>query len=105
MFSYKFGLHFESSEGAEAREPAIVDLAHGGEINTRDGENQIPFVREQIGVNLNSRDVITASARALVGAEVSSVNPVRGESLPGGRVSKVDLIRVSEETIVTFPTP
>ena len=100
MFNYKFGLHFE---GAEAREPAIVDLAHGGEINTRDGEDQIPFVRTQIGINLNSLDVIGSSARALVGAEVTSVNPIKGESLPGGRVSRVDLIRVSEETIETFP--
>ncbi len=105
MFNYKFGLHFESSEGAEAREPAIVDLAHGGEINTRDGEDQIPFVRTQIGINLNSLDVIGSSARALVGAEVTSVNPIKGESLPGGRVSRVDLIRVSEETIETFPAP
>ncbi len=103
MFSYKFGLHFESPEGADAREPAIVDLAHGGEINTMDGENQIPFIKTQIGINLNSPDVINSSARALVGAEVTSVNPIKGESLPGGRVSRVDLIRVSEETIETFP--
>ncbi len=103
MFNYKFGLHFESSGDDEAREPAIVDLAHGGEINTRDGENQIPFIKTQIGPNVNAPDVITASARALVGAEVTSVNPIKGESLPGGRVSRVDLIRVSEETIETFP--
>ena len=105
MFNYKLGLHFESSEGAEAREPAIVDLAYGGEVNTRDGESQIPFVKTQIGLNISSPDVIIASARALVGAEITSVNPIKGESLPGGRVSRVDLIRVSEETIETFPSP
>lgn len=103
MFNYKLGLHFETSEGSEAREPTIVDLAHGGEINTNDGEEQIPFVKTQIGVNINSQDVITASARGLVGAEVTSVNPIKGESLPGGRVRSVDLIRVSEETIYSFP--
>jgi len=102
MFSYKLGLHFDAPGNEDARSPAIVDLANGGEINTRDGENQIPFVETQIGVNRNSPDVIMSSARALVGAEVSSVNPIKGESLPGGRVSKVDFIRVSEEKLESF---
>lgn len=105
MFSYKLGLHFEAQGGNEAREPSIVDLANGGEINTRDGENQIPFVKTQIGVDLNSPDVIIASARSLVGAEVTSVNPIKGATDEGGRVSQVDLIRVSEETLESFTAP